>query len=99
MHVHAAEPSTPESPLLNEMKDFVVSDSRKLVEVGQQAQDNRALADGAKRDLLHDQRVAADLVCVEQFDELRLALVEVVNPDGGVDQNHRSLSGSPDAGE
>lgn len=53
---------------------------RKLVEVGQQIENNVSLLDRAKRQLLDDERMATGLVIAQQLDESRVGGAQVLNP-------------------
>jgi len=75
VHVDHIQPAAPQPVPIGEVEDLTVLDRRKLIEVGEKIENDLALPQRAKCDLLGDQGVAADFSGAKKFDEVGLGLV------------------------
>src|SRR5699024_8795533 len=87
-----AQSSAPQLARVHEREHFVMTDRGELPQLGQQSQYARTLLDRAKRKPFGHSRMAPDVVVFQQLGELGLAVVQMVDPYRGIDQNHAAPS-------
>jgi len=74
--------------LSDEAQDLGIHGGTRLRQILQIAQDRLPLPQIAERQFADDEGMSNDLLRLQQFRQNRVALPEMIDPDGGIRQNH-----------
>lgn len=109
MDIHEAKPASGQAVLLDEKEDFIVRYALNRGERVQQRQQVFSALEIPTGQFANDHRMAGNLVLQQQFAEGVIAIAQVVDPYGSVDEDHlrnpapgdgsQSALGSAEAGK
>ena len=88
MHVDPPEPAPHQGVSVNEGQHFLLVHDRRLGEIVKEPQDFAPASERAAGEFTHYEGVAEHSFLEQQPGELPIGDAEMVDPDGGIDQNH-----------
>jgi len=88
MGIDKTQPEPVQAVRADEMKDFSMGCHRYTGQVLEELQNSQSIPQRTERQLADDHRMDAHPGLLEQPDQRGLGPVEVVDPDGGVDEDH-----------
>lgn len=86
VHIDPAQSTAHQAPTLDECQHFVVIRDRHRWKLADQLEDFAAPRKISARKLPDDERVSPNQPVFEELRESRVALPQVLDPDGGIDQ-------------
>lgn len=88
MHVNQAQTLVHETMKINEVQDFRIVGLGKCRQGGQQCENDLATLNVAASQFADDERMAHDVLAMEQFHKVRFTFAQVIDPDRGVHKHH-----------